>query len=871
MASSSLSTPVTAKCTADLEVCGEPYKESFFILPDGCADVILGHEFLSRHKDFTIHFGGPRKALQCSLAVFDIDPPRPFSNLAPECRPIATRSRKYSSSSSAFIAEETSRLLKEGIIEESTSPWRAQVHVVEQRNQKRRMVIDYSTTINRFTYLDAYPLPDIEEIVNRVSSYRFFSTIDLKSAYHCVPLLPEDRLFTAFEANGKLFQFKRLSFGLTNGVSCFQRIMNDLISRNELQDTFAYLDDVTICGKSQEEHDTNLRRFREMARKYHLTFNDDKCVFSKDSILLLGYLVRHGELRPDPSRLSPLLDMPLPETPKALARLRGLFAYYSKWVPSFSSKVRPLVGAELPLSSEARLAISALKETIVKAVRSTVSEDLPFTVETDASDMAIAATLSQDGRPVAFFSRTLHAAERRHCSIEKEAYAIVEAVRRWRHFLMGRRFTIITDQRSVSFMFAENHDSKIKNEKISRWRLELMPYKYEIVHRSGKLNLAADALSRPSCVAATDVRGQLYILHDFLCHPGVTRMLHFVRSRNLPYSVEEVKRMTRACSICCKIKPRFVVTADSPSIIRALRPFDRLSIDFKGPLPPTPGSSFRYLLIVVDEYSRFPFAFPCKDLSSGSVKGCLLELFSLFGLPSFVHSDRGTSFMSAETRQFLQDNGVAMSRTTPYHPQGNGQCERYVGIVWRAVQLALESRGLPTTHWTTVLQEALHSIRSLLCTSTNSTPHERLFSFSRRSYSSSAIPTWLLNPGKVLLRRYVRGKSDPYVTEVELLEASPNYAHVRFPNGREDTVALRDVAPAGILHPDPTRDLSLESPFPVTSPAPSPPVSSPPALGRDLTPPTAAEEPSPSAPLRRSSRERRPPDRLVFTSLGGGD
>src|SRR5215469_12188471 len=130
------------------------------------------------------------------------------------------------------------------------------------------MVVDYSTTINRFTYLDAYPLPDIEDLINKVFTYKVFSTTDLKSAYYCVPLHKDDKKFTAFEADWKLYQFTRLSFGLNNGVSCFQRKMNDLISKNKLLDTFAYLDDVTICRRTQAENDLNLQRLIEMADLY---------------------------------------------------------------------------------------------------------------------------------------------------------------------------------------------------------------------------------------------------------------------------------------------------------------------------------------------------------------------------------------------------------------------------------------------------------------------------------------------------------------------------------------------------------------------------------------------------------------------------
>ena len=169
-----------------------------------------------------------------------------------------------------------------------------------------------------------------------------------------------------------------------------------------------------------------------------------------------------------------------------------------------------------------------------------IEDDVPFRVETDASDFAIGATLSQGSRPIAFFSRTLNQSEQRHSSIEKEAYAIVESLRYWRHYLIGRHFEVFTDQRSVAFMFDQQHRSKIKNEKIMRWRLELACFKYDIVYRPGNRNVTADALSRISAATASGV--DLMELHAALCHPGITRMVHWVRSKNLPYSVEEVKR-----------------------------------------------------------------------------------------------------------------------------------------------------------------------------------------------------------------------------------------------------------------------------------------------------------------------------------------
>ena len=142
-------------------------------------------------------------------------------------------------------------------------------------------------------------------------------------------------------------------------------------------------------------------------------------------------------------------------------------------------------------------------------------------------------------------------------------------------------------------------------------------------------------------------------------------------------------------------------------------------------------------------------------------------------MPAFVHSDRGASLMSHELQAFLRENGVATSRTTSYNPAGNGQVERYDGIVWKAVEMSLKSKNLHTKYWQVVLPDVLHSIRSLLCTATNETSHGRLFRLPRRSSSDASIPTWTAEPGAVLLKRHVRSnKADPIVDEVRLLQAN---------------------------------------------------------------------------------------------------
>ena len=203
--------------------------------------------------------------------------------------------------------------------------------------------------------------------------------------------------------------------------------------------------------------------------------------------------------------------------------------------------------------------------------------------------------------------------------------------------------------------------------------------------------------------------------------------------------------MIRSCHVCAECKPRF----HKPDPAH----FERLNVDFKGPL--ASNNNNRYFLTVIDEYSRFPFIFPCANMTTTTVIKCFCGLFSMFGMPAYIHSDRGAAFMSTELRNFLHQKGIATSRTTPYNPQGNGQSERYNGTVWRAITLVLKTKRLPTSRWQEVLPDALHSILSLLCTTTNATPHERMFSFTRRSTVGRSIPTWLMTPGTVLFKRHV--------------------------------------------------------------------------------------------------------------------
>ena len=170
-----------------------------------------------------------------------------------------------------------------------------------------------------------------------------------------------------------------------------------------------------------------------------------------------------------------------------------------------------------------------------------------------------------------------------------------------------------------------------------------------------------------------------------ICRPGITRLFHYVKIKNFPFSFDDVKNVVKACTDCSEVKVKFLKLKDN--LIKAIKPFERISLDFKGPLPTTSGN--KYMLVIIDEYLRFPFIYACKNLKASTIIEKLTDLFCMFGLPSYVHTDQGSNFMSYEFKSWLHSSGVPTSRIIRCSPRGNGQVERYNGIIWKTIVLDL--------------------------------------------------------------------------------------------------------------------------------------------------------------------------------------
>jgi len=745
-------------------------------------------------------------------------------NLPLGTAPIRAPSRYRSREDNDFIRSELKKLADEGVIIASRSPWRSQVIVAKDDNHKKRMVIDYASTVNRFTTLDAFPVPLISDVLSRLHGSSIFSRLDMRSAYYQVPIPLEDQPITAFEADGELWQFTKLPFGVTNGVATFCRVLKDIVG--DLEGVVHYFDDIVICAKDQVEHDKRLGAFIERAKEFNLTLNFQKCTISANELTFLGHSFKDGQMAPDRNRLAPLLDFPLPKTMKELERFIGLTVYYSKWIPNYAETALPLFEAkvkrQVPLPPNAVTAATNLKASIAKASLAIPTGKHTLVLETDASSVSIGGVLTENSQPVCFFSHKLTSTEQKWSAVELEAFAIVSAVDHMRQYLLGRHFQLLTDQQGVSFLFDSRPRNKIKNSKINRWRVELAEYSFDITYRPGATNSAADALSRVSSVAnEVNVAVTISTIHDKMGHPGVQRMCHYLSDKfGITGVSAQVSQYVGSCELCARQKPKFP-KVPLGKVIRSTRPWQRLSIDFVGPKNLCGGKA--YIFTIIDEFTRFPFAFSVAHPSTQAAIHCLESLFTLFGPPSCIHSDRGASFESRDFLSFLSRWNVAKSRTTPYHPEGNGQCERFNGLLWRTIQLRLAEEGKPQNQWAEELHKALMNIRALPSRALGfQSPHDLFCAFARRSTLNPIdavqtngeamirLPDWLVVGNLAFAKRHVRNtKDDPLVDQVTILELiSPYVARVKFSeSGREVTVSTRHLSrhPQGADEPPPQR------------------------------------------------------------------
>ena len=422
--------------------------------------------------------------------------------LVPDARPVSRPLFRYSPRELDAIEAEVKMLLDKGLIEPSISPWGAPVLFVKKKDGSLRMCVDYRA-LNKQTVRNQFPIPRIDNLLDRLGGAKVFSSLDLLSGYFQLPLQQSDIPKTAFRTPNGLYQYKVLPFGLTNAPQVFSaalsHVFTDMIGRKGF--VLLYLDDILIYSKDAAQHEEHLHAVLQRMREHQLYAKMSKCEFNRCEVHYLGHVVGASGVKVDPRKTQAIADWPRPRTVKEVRSFLGLANYFRRFVQGFSKMVSPLyaltrIGCSWDWTEACELAFTSVKAALTHPpVLATPDFSKPFTVVTDASgsatDGALGAVLLQDGHPVAFESRRLIPAELRYSTSEQELLAVVHALKIWRCYLEGRHFTVVTDHLPNTYL----GNQQLLNRRQARWSEFLSGFDYTWEYRPGRINVA-DPLSR---------------------------------------------------------------------------------------------------------------------------------------------------------------------------------------------------------------------------------------------------------------------------------------------------------------------------------------------------------------------------------------
>lgn len=711
-------------------------------------------------------------------------------------KPVCYRPYRLSIPEKEIVREKIDDLLKNGIIQESTSAYASPIILVRKKCGDYRLCVDYRK-LNSLTVKDKYPLPVIEDQVEKLSGKKFFTSLDLSQGFYQIPMHDDSISKTGFVTPEGHYEFLRMPFGLANSPCVFQRLMDNILGTLRFDKVLPYIDDLLIPTCTVEEGLDNLRLVLNIIRESKLTLNLDKCTFLQPKLEYLGYEISENGLRPGQKKIDAVTRYKEPSNIHELRMFLGLTSYFRKFVNNYAILTYDLYrllkkDCEWNWGPSQQTAFDKLKQILTeRPILALYNPNAETEVHTDASSKGLAGILLQkcnnDLKPVAYYSRKTTKEEAFYHSFELETLAVVESLKRFRIYLAGIHFTVVTDCAAVRQTF----EKKDLLPRVARWWLNIQEYDMEIVHKPGLSHKHVDALSRAPvdtmevlvldlldwaiCLQNQDseircIKQKLenniqdpditnnYVLKDFrlyrkiandqlrivipkaarwnimrkyhddIGHPGLKRCEAIIKENCwFPRMTKFIRKYVDACIDCLYKRGQYGKHEGSlHPIEKVTEPMDTLHIDHLGPFCKS-SSGHSYLFVVVDSYTKFVWALPTKTTKSIEAEQKLADIFGYFGYPRRIISDSGAAFTSKRFKEFCNTNQVKHVINSVASPRSNGQVERYN----RTLLEAINKSTTDERNWDTCLSKVLWGINNTPNSSTGFPAYRLMFQASR--------------------------------------------------------------------------------------------------------------------------------------------
>ena len=546
----------------------------------------------------------------------------------------------------------------------ANSPWSSAIVLVRKKDGRLRFCIDLRKLNNR-TVKDAYILPRILTLLDTFLGSTIFTTLDLKAGYWQVEMAEECKAFTAFTCSPLgFYECETMPFGATNVPATFQRLMRNCLGDLNMTWCVVYLDDIIVFSDNPKDHIVRLEAVFKKLATAGLKLKPSKCFFFKEEIDYLGHLVSGKGVATSPKKIEAVTKWPVPQTVYDVRSFLGFVGYYRRFIRDFSKISKPvrkvIIGLEnqsrrvakktlINWSEAAQSAFEVLKELCVNApILAFPDYKLPFILHTDSSTEGLGAVLyqRQEGklRIIDYASRSVTKTESNYPAHKLEFVALKWAnCEKFHEYLYGSTpFEVYTDNNPLTYILTTAKLDACGQ----RWVAKLANYNFTIV----------------GC-------------HDDIGHQGRVRTLSLLRKRFFwPGMQVEATQHIAKCSRCLKRKSTPQVAPLQPILVS--QPLELVHLDYLT-LEPSKGN-IENVLVITDHFTRYALAYASKTQTAQATARILWDNFIChYGFPEQFISDQGRNFESDLIKELCKIAGVKKLHTTPYHPQSNGQCERF--------------------------------------------------------------------------------------------------------------------------------------------------------------------------------------------------